>query len=105
MSIEDAFVHETDEPIDPTVLRQIEIKNALEKATIGAATTIALNCGTKIFDDKSQEPAIRNIFRIAQQNALQRKGVLDEKFAVIPGQERFLPNGYVPADRSVLKAE
>lgn len=78
--------------VDPKILRKLQVNSAVERAMIGVMFTIALEYGTEaeaVSIDENRS-AIRYNLESARNRALQKVGVLDESFRVIPGQEEFL---------------
>ncbi len=89
MSIEDCG---TDDPnlIDPVRLRKDTVWNDVVDAQARAGQQIILYKGFEAMTDPRNEEAIKGIFDLATKKALQKAGVLDENFDVIPGQEEYV---------------
>lgn len=81
-------------------LRLQEVQSALEKWTVKAASTVAIECGTEVFSDPRNKAPIREVFKIARTKALQEVGVLTPEGDIVPGQEKFVPAGFVPRPAS-----
>lgn len=78
--------------IDPQIeARKRYVDNVIQRALVRAGVTIAINCGTGAFLIEENRPKIKEVFRLARDQALQKAGVLDEELNVIPGQEDFAP--------------
>ncbi len=72
--------------------RKRHISNMVTEAAVKAAATMMIECGGVAefgIAMKEQEEAVRANFRGATRRALQKVGVLDENFSVIPGQEEY----------------
>ena len=89
MSIEDMG---TDDPnlIDPIETRKRTGYNTVVDAQARAGATIIMYKGFGAMTDPRNKEAIKGVFELATKKALQKAGVLDESFEVIPGQEEFV---------------
>lgn len=76
--------------VDPKIVRKLQVNGAVERAMLGVMFTIALEYGSGAISITKNRPVIRYNLESARNRALQKVGVLDENFKVIPGQEEFL---------------
>ncbi len=91
--------------IDPITQRQESIKYKTDRRIQKYFGMAVLQYGSSIFDFNKypgNRVILLNAARLVQDNVLKEEGILDKDFKVLPDQEKFLPQGYTPGDRSVL---
>lgn len=70
--------------------RKMVVKNAVTNAIVRAGTTMIICYGFEAMRDPANEEIVRENYKSARNKALQKMGVLDKDFQIVPGQEMFL---------------